>query len=211
MRTRTGGFTLIELLIVVAIIGILAAIAIPNFLSAQVRAKVARVTADLATLAGALETYCVDNNRFPLDSPRDPHYPGDNCERIQDCLTTPIGYLASASGMYDPFRDRNIPPLSGWDRDTVSRYEYWEFTGSYIACNHHPDWGMAYMNGTDRFVGFGEWMLASYGPDTSYGPPETTDSILYTCHVLYDPTNGATSAGEIVRCRKWGVMESNWH
>jgi prepilin-type N-terminal cleavage/methylation domain-containing protein len=47
-------YTLIELLIVVAIIAILAAIAVPNFLEAQVRSKVARVKADMRTLATAI-------------------------------------------------------------------------------------------------------------------------------------------------------------
>jgi prepilin-type N-terminal cleavage/methylation domain-containing protein len=50
-------FTLIELLIVVAIIAILAAIAVPNFLEAQVRAKVSRAKADIRSLATALESY----------------------------------------------------------------------------------------------------------------------------------------------------------
>ena len=49
-------FTLIELLIVVAIIAILAAIAVPNFLEAQVRAKVSRARADMQTITTALET-----------------------------------------------------------------------------------------------------------------------------------------------------------
>ena len=59
------GFTLIELLIVIAIIAILAAIAVPNFLEAQVRAKVSRVKADQRSLATGLEAYCVDNNSYP--------------------------------------------------------------------------------------------------------------------------------------------------
>ena len=60
------GFTLIELLIVVAIIAILAAIAVPNFLEAQTRSKVSRVKADMRTLATALEAYTVDFNRAPI-------------------------------------------------------------------------------------------------------------------------------------------------
>jgi type II secretion system protein G len=59
------GFTLIELLIVVAIIAILAAIAVPNFLEAQVRSKVSRVRNDLRSLATAIESYRVDNNAYP--------------------------------------------------------------------------------------------------------------------------------------------------
>ena len=61
------GFTLIELLIVVAIIAILAAIAIPNFLQAQVRAKVSRAKAEMRTAGTALESYFVDNNEYPVN------------------------------------------------------------------------------------------------------------------------------------------------
>src|SRR5438874_2644032 len=58
-------FTLIELLIVVAIIAILAAIAVPNFLEAQTRAKVSRSLNDMRAAATALEAYAVDNNSYP--------------------------------------------------------------------------------------------------------------------------------------------------
>ena len=56
-------FTLIDLLIVVAIIAILAAIAVPNFLEAQTRSKISRAKADMRTMATALESYLVDNNK----------------------------------------------------------------------------------------------------------------------------------------------------
>lgn len=64
------GFTLIELLIVVAIIAILAAIAVPNFLEAQIRSKVSRVKNDQRSYATGLEAYFVDNNLYPSHSRR---------------------------------------------------------------------------------------------------------------------------------------------
>ena len=68
---KQGAFTLIELLIVVAIIAILAAIAVPNFLEAQTRAKVSRAKSDMRTLATALESYYVDNNNYAPSAPVD--------------------------------------------------------------------------------------------------------------------------------------------
>jgi len=63
-RTETG-FTLIELLIVVAIIGIIAAIAIPNLLNAIQRGKQKRSMADMRAIGTAAEAFAVDNNRYP--------------------------------------------------------------------------------------------------------------------------------------------------
>jgi type IV pilus assembly protein PilA len=57
LHTRKGGFTLIELMIVVAIIGILAAIAIPNFLMFQLRSKTGEAKTNLAGIRTAEEGY----------------------------------------------------------------------------------------------------------------------------------------------------------
>ena len=57
LHTRRGGFTLIELMIVVAIIGILAAIAIPNFLKFQLRSKTGEAKTNLAAMRTAEEGY----------------------------------------------------------------------------------------------------------------------------------------------------------
>jgi prepilin-type N-terminal cleavage/methylation domain-containing protein len=119
-------FTLIELLIVVAIIAILAAIAVPNFLEAQTRAKVSRVNADLRTLATGIEAYRVDHNRYPegTDNPNNydpaivaflgPLAPGYYTFRTRTAggapfagaggfatLTTPVAYVTQV--LLDPF------------------------------------------------------------------------------------------------------------
>jgi type II secretion system protein G len=65
MKRSDSGFTLIELLIVIAIIGILAAIAIPNLLNAVQRGKQKRTMSDMRALATAIESYAVDNNVYP--------------------------------------------------------------------------------------------------------------------------------------------------
>src|SRR5215470_13763774 len=68
MKKHESGFTLIELLIVIAIIGILAAIAIPNLLNAVQRGKQKRTMSDMRALATAVESYAVDNNVYPIAS-----------------------------------------------------------------------------------------------------------------------------------------------
>lgn len=124
-------FTLLELLIVVAIISILAAIAIPNFMEAQTRAKVARVKAEMRNLETAVMLYHCDWNAYPamvkLDHVpvyyRDCGYCNFLCydsdpnetygvQTCPNCLTTPVAYLAAP-----PPRDPFIGTMRLWDTD----------------------------------------------------------------------------------------------
>jgi prepilin-type N-terminal cleavage/methylation domain-containing protein len=63
MNKRRGGFTLVEIMIVVAIIALLAAIAVPGFLRARKRAQASRILNDLRMIDSAVDQYAIETNR----------------------------------------------------------------------------------------------------------------------------------------------------
>jgi prepilin-type N-terminal cleavage/methylation domain-containing protein len=68
LNKNRGGFTLVEIMIVVAIIALLAAIAVPNFLRARKRSQATRILEDLRIIDGACDQYAIENNKSSGDS-----------------------------------------------------------------------------------------------------------------------------------------------
>ena len=68
LNTKRGGFTLVEIMIVVAIIALLAAIAVPNFLRSRKRSQATQVLEDLRLIDSAVDQYAIENNKKQGDT-----------------------------------------------------------------------------------------------------------------------------------------------
>jgi type II secretion system protein G len=143
-KRNSKGFTLIELLIVVAIIGIIVAIAIPNLLNAIQRAKQKRTMADMRTAGTGAEAYAVDFNHYPAAAASITLPSG-----ITALPTTTFGGIAVAStlnGLTAPTYVRVLPLVDGWS----SYYVYGVGTSN----QQHYVIGSAGKNGAfEGFVG----------------------------------------------------------
>jgi len=97
-RTGERGFTLIEMMIVVAIIAILVAILVPNFMRARAQAQTAACEANLKEIATALELYQTDHEQYP-DAPSPTNVTSTDTNLGQYLRQTPIDPVAP-SGFY---------------------------------------------------------------------------------------------------------------
>lgn len=196
MKSRSWGkgmsrraFTLIELLIVVAIIAVLAAIAVPNFLEAQTRSKIARVKADMRTITTALETYGIDANAYPFAKSYFTPMPSDRLVP----LTTPIAYLTSIPS--DPFERKGGHNYE----DSLRAVDPLEPLNQYLY-----NLAITQPGGQNNRQNRMSWSLTSGGPDLHISYPYyafTDDSIKSGSHItyIYDASNGTVSYGEVFR------------
>src|SRR3954463_12747059 len=67
LNKRRAGFTLVEIMIVVAIIALLAAIAVPGFLRARKRSQASKIINDLRLISGAVDQYAIENGKKSTD------------------------------------------------------------------------------------------------------------------------------------------------
>jgi hypothetical protein len=204
---KRKGFTLVEGLVLVGVLGILALLATPVFIDAQVRAKVASVVSEMSAVATALEEYTLDHGDYPpglapmyynqVGFP--PHFAAwmltirlvDGTEWVGAgwYLTTPVAYLDSIP--MDPWFHLGNP-LASIDVERLSYFyrrgwgEGWEMLPQITVSILYSDY--QYKN---------PWYLQSPGPNTLAWDHDP--------RVFYDPTNGIVSQGDIVWFQKEGL------
>ena len=187
MIKTNQGFTFVELVIVATIIGILAAIAIPNFLAAQIRAKVSRTKGEQEMLMIALQSYYVDKGMYPLNTKA-----GQPSDTDLISLTSPTVYITRLP--IDLFKGTNIPEIQRYAQPNKKPLQGYPLKGYGYVNYLQMSPKKPIMEVPSPEGGYAWFVLMSPGPDYTmdYDASTTPPKVLY-----YDPTNGTTSKGDI--------------
>ena len=197
---QSKAFTLIELLIVVAIIAILAAIAVPNFLEAQTRSKVARAKADLRTFAIGMESYRVDQNDYISGQAYTDLDPSGGAAPLW-LLSTPVAYLTEVP--HDP------PFGAGKTNFTANGYIYMGGDSFFAPDPTYGGRSLIQLYVEDHGFYHESWInlnWLAYG----IGPIKVHSLTEVGFQTPYDPTNGTVSTGDIIYISGAGAGEG-WH
>ena len=194
----------------VAIIAILAAIAVPNFLEAQTRSKVSRNKADMRSCATAIEAYAVDNNKYPppwdYNLAQTPRTWGTFAEiptgpfhsRMPGYLTTPVSYMTSLPS--DPFRATGAIGIAANLIPVGKRHIYFNMDYFYAGGVAGPP-AINTITMAEKLAG--KWFFYSVGPDgTEWNAPSGT--VAQKVYRDYDATNGTISYGNVFRSQANG-------
>jgi len=204
-----GSYALVELLIVIAIIIVVTAIAVPNVISANIKAKVKGIKSEMGSIAIALEDYRVDEGDYPIEPGSSGYDVIAKKDKAFDRHSRAIGlgklvfpkgasdpvYLYRIPG--DPFNDRGEEEWNGTSGAHNNHYCY--FTG---------EWDPDTKTRIDSNTKAEYWALVSYGPDKDQDIDSYTkawnavdsnapDHNTYK-NLVYNPDNGITSSGDIV-------------
>ena len=180
LPVKRAGFTLIELLIVVAIIGILAAIAVPNFLNAQIRAQIGRVESEFATLRTAFEMYRLDQGSQLPDA-----WNMGGWYIAWQCFTTPIAYIATPPiDIFQPKEEANFQ----------NNHNLYEFATAYRSTAKKSN----------------DYCIASLGPDRQDDTISLGDYPRSNKFVPYAGSNGLRSDGDVLFETAPGLNSVGW-
>jgi len=183
--------TLIELLVVLGVTLILSGVALENYNSAAIRARVARVRAEHRILAQAIEVYRIDGNALPRmansfynDPAFDTIFGVPVSGVMTHCLSTPVAYVTNAY-LVDPFMEaKRDAPLD-------ERFYTYQVIPVYVGKNPSSKfWPSAREH-------YGEWRIGSVGPDLVFD-----HKFANSAQLPYDPTNGLISFGNIWTSQK---------
>lgn len=167
------GFTFVEISLVIIILVLLVAIAVPNFLEANVRAEVSRSRANLAVIAVAVDSYRVDNRMYPASN--DPWAAPAETLLL---LTTPVSYISTLPRFRSEWK--------GGERDKYARYINFAQILPEKGLYSDPARG-----------GWSAFAVLTSGPAGEYMLEMPEDGEPTFVH--YDPTNGTISRGDLIQ------------